>query len=212
MSVLKEIFDYCKTTYNAECKRLNLLSDEINFETDIYGLDFDALTRDIAEEMPNIARPSSADVLILGEKIIFIEFKSLVKTVERYITEDKIKARIDTEWDFDKKLEGSNFTIHYLSQLKKLNFSKLNHKSLREYNREYYVIVDDKIQNNGLQNLALSLEYLSNTLRLKTEKAFQMLEEKIESTISQPKLISHLKIPEFIQVDTNFCNYDIVQP
>ena len=204
MSVAKKLFDFCQKNYSCECQNLNLLSDKIDFfETDIKAIDFDKLTQIIFGISTDIIKPSSVDAIIFNNKIIFIEFKSLVKTIEQ--NQDD-KKNIE-KWDFDKKLEDSNFTLKHISISKKLNLSKVDSKKLRELEKPYFVVIDSELENNGIQNFLTSLEYLSNPLRLKTDKAVKELESHIELMVSTPYLISVNKINNILNVD-NLCNLD----
>ena len=102
------------------------------------------------------------------KRLDFIEFKSFKKFVQYLpsnISTVQIEQKIDKQiekFDLATKLHDSYFIL-YLVLTKNSDIKKEDKPFYRSVEKNYIILVDTVLEEQGIQNLALTLEFLSET-------------------------------------------------
>jgi len=132
-------------------------------------IDFDK-TKDKACSEAKLQPYKSCDALKIMpdlRRLDFIEFKGLKRFVD-YVNsipasqqEQKIAKQIE-KFDLETKLHDSYFIL-YLVLTKNPSLKKSDKTNYRSVEKNYIILVDTALEEQGIENLALTLEFLSET-------------------------------------------------
>ena len=181
-------------------------------------IDFDATKRKIVDAFCNgtfhIQEPKSCDALkILPEinRLDFIEFKGVSRVIADLSSRSKvnqgvIQKRIE-KFDFRAKITDSLWVLQTLLQSTAFQMTKSERTEFLNTEKNYFILVDVEIEDNPIQNLALTMEFLSVTSSITsiTNWVLESIQNEIGEfdnsmvNVNKPKLISGKFVDAYYQ-------------
>ncbi len=210
---LQRLLDFgCNSDY-FEIKPIGQLDKGCCPDSKTEVIDFDA-TKDKLCQETNLQTFKSCDALkILPEleRLDFIELKGFQKFIKYQLKSDvsnsqKIDEQIE-KFDLVDKIIASNHIIYLLIHNKNNSLKKYDRAYHRTVEKNYIILVDVELEKQAIENIALTLAFLSEAstpiekqIASKLKTKITDLDTNLVPSLNQPILKSCNNIDDFYEV------------
>ncbi len=163
-----------------------------NSKTEV--IDFDATKDKLCKEkgFQTFKSCDALKILPKSERLDFIELKGFKQFVKRLKSDLSSSEQIDKQiekFDLANKVFDSNHIMYSLIHDKYYNLEKCDKVYYQTVKKSYIILVDIELEENGIENIALTLEFLGED---STPIEKQIL-SKLTTTIITKDIISSIK-------------------
>ncbi len=167
-------------------------------------IDFDRAKEKVVA-LHNLQTTSSCDGLQICPEtntINFIEMKGFEEFKRNNQVSDKTVKKQTKKFDFEKKLEQSYFLLQTILSSSNFCAAKEDYKNFQSVQKRYFIVTDLKLEQNGIENILLSLNFLAETSNIDA-MIETCLQEKVNDInvcflTQKPRLVSCEKICELV--------------
>ncbi|MDM8566167.1 hypothetical protein QUF74_11015 [Candidatus Halobeggiatoa sp. HSG11] len=173
-------------------------------------IDFDATKDKICKEA-NLQTFKSCDALKVLPKLKrldFIELKGFRQFIKRNNPNEKQIDKQIKKFDLVDKIIASNNIIYLLIHNKNNQLEKYDRTHYQKIEKNYIILVDIELEDNGIENIALTLNFLSETstpidklIMSKLNIEITDIDANLVPSLNQPMLKSCKDIDDFYEGD-----------